>query len=94
MPTVWSRPRRPGSHQLVIRAMATRVPSPQVLGMKEPPVVSGDPGPSRGAPQIPTVSVGLVVYNGERYLAATIDSLLDQTFCDFEESAIVGTTRT
>ena len=52
--------------------------------MKEPPVVSGDPGPSRGAPQIPTVSMGLVVYNGERYLAATIDSLLDQTFCDFE----------
>ena len=32
----------------------------------------------------PVMSVGLPVYNGERYLAETIDSLLEQTFCDFE----------
>ncbi len=32
----------------------------------------------------PRVSVGLVVYNGERYLAEALDSLLAQTFEDFE----------
>lgn len=33
---------------------------------------------------IPRVSIGLPVYNGERYLAQAIDSLLAQTFQDFE----------
>ena len=32
----------------------------------------------------PRVSVGVPVYNGERYLAATLDSLLNQTYPDFE----------
>jgi glycosyltransferase involved in cell wall biosynthesis len=32
----------------------------------------------------PRVSIGVPVYNGERYLAATLDSLLAQTFGDFE----------
>jgi len=32
----------------------------------------------------PKVSIGLPVYNGERYLALTIDSILAQTFQDFE----------
>ncbi len=32
----------------------------------------------------PRVTVGLPVYNGERYLAAAIESLLSQTFADFE----------
>jgi glycosyltransferase involved in cell wall biosynthesis len=32
----------------------------------------------------PTVSIGLPVYNGERYLAQAIDALLAQTFEDFE----------
>jgi glycosyltransferase involved in cell wall biosynthesis len=32
----------------------------------------------------PRVSVGVPVYNGERYLAETLDSLLAQTFEDFE----------
>jgi len=32
----------------------------------------------------PRLSVGLPVYNGERYLAEAIDSLLGQTFEDFE----------
>ncbi len=30
------------------------------------------------------LSIGLPVYNGEKYLAETLDSLLLQTFCDFE----------
>lgn len=30
------------------------------------------------------VSIGLPVYNGERYLGAAIDSILQQTFVDFE----------
>ena len=34
--------------------------------------------------QLPRVSVGVPVYNGERYLAQTLDSLLSQTFDDFE----------
>ena len=32
----------------------------------------------------PTVSIGLPVYNGERYLAESIESILNQTFTDFE----------
>lgn len=32
----------------------------------------------------PRVSIGLPVYNGERYLAEALDSLLAQTFADFE----------
>lgn len=33
---------------------------------------------------IPRVSIGLPVYNGERYLAAALDCFLAQTFTDFE----------
>ncbi len=33
---------------------------------------------------LPAVSVGLPVYNGERFLAGTLDSLLAQTLPDFE----------
>ncbi|OUC15597.1 MAG: hypothetical protein B0A82_06585 [Alkalinema sp. CACIAM 70d] len=32
----------------------------------------------------PRVTIGIPVYNGERYLALTLDSLLQQTFSDFE----------
>lgn len=32
----------------------------------------------------PTVSIGLPVYNGERFLAESIESILGQTFADFE----------
>ena len=32
----------------------------------------------------PRLSIGLPVYNGERYLAASLDSLLGQTYEDFE----------
>src|SRR5246127_102134 len=35
-------------------------------------------------PSIPLVSVGLFVYNGERYIEETLDSILSQTFIDFE----------
>ena len=36
------------------------------------------------SPPRPRVSIGMPVYDGERYLAATLDSLLAQTFDDFE----------
>ena len=32
----------------------------------------------------PLVSVGLFVYNGERFIEETLDSILGQTFTDFE----------
>jgi glycosyltransferase involved in cell wall biosynthesis len=32
---------------------------------------------------VPAVTVGVPVYNGERYLAAALDSLLGQTYADF-----------
>ena len=32
----------------------------------------------------PPVTIGLPVYNGEAYLAGALDSLLAQTYCDFE----------
>jgi glycosyltransferase involved in cell wall biosynthesis len=34
--------------------------------------------------KIPRVSIGMAVYNGERFLAHTLDSLLAQTYSDFE----------
>tara|TARA_Y100000389_G_scaffold167531_1_gene172776 strand:- start:23650 stop:24546 length:897 start_codon:yes stop_codon:yes gene_type:complete len=34
--------------------------------------------------KIPSISIGLPVYNGECFLKETIDSILDQTFTDFE----------
>lgn len=36
------------------------------------------------APKNPTVTIGLPVFNGEDYLEGTIESLLSQTFEDFE----------
>jgi glycosyltransferase involved in cell wall biosynthesis len=35
-------------------------------------------------PSTPKVSIGLPVYNGERYLRAALDSILGQTYRDFE----------
>ena len=46
-----------------------------------PPTVTGSPNPMYSTP---LVSVGLFVYNGERFLKATLDSILNQTFTDFE----------
>lgn len=40
------------------------------------------PAPLLDAP--PTVSIGMPVYNGEMYVGAAIESLLAQTFTDFE----------
>jgi len=37
-----------------------------------------------GREKRPRITIGLPVYNGERYLRASIDSILDQTFPDFE----------
>jgi glycosyltransferase involved in cell wall biosynthesis len=34
--------------------------------------------------KVPRVSIGLPVYNGEKYLASTLDSILSQTLADFE----------
>lgn len=54
------------------------------------PVAGGDsnlePGgrTSGAAGSEPTVSIGLAVFNGERYLREAIDSILAQTFTDFE----------
>jgi glycosyltransferase involved in cell wall biosynthesis len=36
------------------------------------------------APNKPRVSLGMPVYNGERYLEKTFDSVLAQTYKDFE----------
>ena len=35
-------------------------------------------------PTVPSLSVAMSVYNGERFLAGAIESVLDQTFGDFE----------
>jgi glycosyltransferase involved in cell wall biosynthesis len=36
------------------------------------------------SPAAPSLSIGLPVYNGERYLAEALDALLAQTYTDFE----------
>jgi len=35
-------------------------------------------------PSVPSITVAMSVYNGERFLAGAIESVLDQTFADFE----------
>lgn len=40
--------------------------------------------PMESEEAIPTVSVGLPVFNGENYLAEAVESILSQTFRDFE----------
>jgi glycosyltransferase involved in cell wall biosynthesis len=45
--------------------------------MNQPPPASHDA-------TAPTLSIGLPVYNGERYLAQSLDALLAQTYNDFE----------
>jgi glycosyltransferase involved in cell wall biosynthesis len=44
--------------------------------------------PMRTAPreqiEVPTISIGLPVYNGERFIREALDSVLRQTFTDFE----------
>jgi GT2 family glycosyltransferase len=49
--------------------------------------ISGHPEPSTGA-AAPTVSVVLPVYNGEPYLTEAVESILGQTFQDFELIAV------
>src|ERR1700737_2789384 len=39
---------------------------------------------NRGLMHVPRVSIGLPVYNGERYLRFAIDSLLEQDYINFE----------
>ena len=34
--------------------------------------------------KVPQVSIGMPVYNGEPFISEALDSLLDQTFTDFE----------
>jgi glycosyltransferase involved in cell wall biosynthesis len=34
--------------------------------------------------EVPTISIGLPIYNGEEYMRYSIDSILNQTFTDFE----------
>jgi len=40
--------------------------------------------PDSPLPRTPAVSIGMPVYNGEKYIRAAIDSLLGQSFVDFE----------
>jgi glycosyltransferase involved in cell wall biosynthesis len=51
-------------------------------GRNEDPARTVDPRPPLGA--APLVSIGLPVYNGERFLAQALDSLLGQTLGDLE----------
>src|SRR4029077_14346748 len=58
-------------------AVRSRTPPPAPPGQQ----TSARMALSRSSPR---VSVGLTVYNGERFLAETLDSLVAQTFEDFE----------
>lgn len=63
--------------------------------VKEEPISQEEAGGSFGSGQldddrvgseldIPKVSIGMPVYNGERYIRQALDSVLNQTFADFE----------
>ena len=41
-------------------------------------------GPGSGVKRAPRVSVGMPVYNSEAYLREAVDSILSQSFADFE----------
>ena len=41
-------------------------------------------GEDAAGPDPPGKSIGVPVYNGEKYLGEALDSLLQQTFTDFE----------
>lgn len=41
-------------------------------------------GAGNGAPRAPLVSIGMPVYNGSRHIRRALDSVLAQTFTDFE----------
>ncbi|EDY83277.1 glycosyl transferase, group 2 family protein [Verrucomicrobiia bacterium DG1235] len=41
-------------------------------------------GESRKSSELPRVSIGMPVYNGEKYITRAIESILSQTFEDFE----------
>ncbi len=51
--------------------------------MSEPGIISNS-ADSPGRRHAPVVSIGMAVYNGEKYLREALDSLLAQTFSDFE----------
>ena len=53
-------------------------------GLLVPSKSLGMTAPLGPASRPPRVTIGLPVYNGERYLAEALDSLLAQTFRDFE----------
>jgi glycosyltransferase involved in cell wall biosynthesis len=62
------------------------MPSAKQIPMHPIPPISSHPSddstPNRM--KIPTVSIGLPVYNGSNYLRDALDSILSQTFNDFE----------
>jgi glycosyltransferase involved in cell wall biosynthesis len=51
----------------------------ELLQLNDPPLKNG---------KIPVISVLMSVYNGEKYLAEAIESILNQTFSDFELLAL------
>jgi GT2 family glycosyltransferase len=54
------------------------------MAAEKKPVASGTAQPRQCNMVIPKVTVLLPVYNGERYIAAAIESILVQTFRDFQ----------
>lgn len=55
--------------------MATDAPSPDPSALEATPA---------DTPAVPQVSIGMPVYNGEPFIREALDSLLAQTFTDFE----------
>ncbi len=67
------------------RARSDRLGRSNAIGANVMPGTTGPPADrSEPSGRVPRVSIGLVVYNGERYLSSAIDSLLVQTYRDYE----------
>lgn len=50
----------------------------------ESPAAAAEPAAGQDGPSAPKVTIGLPVYNGEKYLPVAIESILTQDFADFE----------
>ncbi|TAK32241.1 MAG: glycosyltransferase [Chloroflexota bacterium] len=76
----------PSCPQGCFREAGQRIGSPRARAMGKASVQAGADSvcPMEESRKVPRVSIGLPVFNGEKYLRLALDALLDQDYKDFE----------